>query len=131
MTDVASPTMDPSPTYEAARPRSHSLMSQSSITSVITVASIKNMRIRNWFKEPQLYLVALIYTTTRLFVNVSNSYMTLYLQHSLKLDNIYVAVVPLVMYVTGFLTSIILKFLTKRFGFKVSFALSCVIGIGM
>ena len=127
---MESPSMDPSPAYEAARPRSHSFCSQSSVISALNVESIQRMRILHWFKEPQLYLVALIYTTTRLFVNVSNSYMTLYLQHSLKLENIYVAVIPLVMYVTGFLTSIILKFLTKRFGFKVSFALSCVIGLG-
>ena len=123
------PTMDPSSTYEAARPNSHSFCSQFSVTSTLGVVSMKRMRILHWFKEPQFYLVALIYTATRLCVNVSNSYMTLFLQHSLKLENTYVAVIPLVMYVTGFLTSIILKFWTKRFGFKVSFALSCVIGI--
>ena len=122
--------MNPFPTNETVRPRSHSFCSQFLVTRTLSVASMNRMPILHWFREPQLYLVALIYTTTRLFVNVSNSYITLYLQHSLTLDNIYVAVIPLVMYVTGFLTSIILKFLTKRFGFKMSFALSCVIGMG-
>ena len=88
------------------------------------------MGIFGWFLQPQFYLVACVYMVTRLFVNVSNSYISLYLQHTLVLENIYVAIVPLVMYIAGFIISVILKFLTKRFGFKVAFALSCIIGLG-
>ena len=43
--------------------------------------SVKDpMRIRDWFKEPQFYLIAGVYMSTRLFVNLSQAYLPLYLQ---------------------------------------------------
>ena len=33
-----------------------------------------------WFTEPQFYLVALLYMATRLFVNLSQAYMPLFIQ---------------------------------------------------
>ena len=40
----------------------------------------------SWFKEYQLYQIALIYMTTRLFVNLSQAYIPLYLQVDEKLS---------------------------------------------
>lgn len=34
----------------------------------------------DWFREPQLYQVAGVYMATRLFVNLSQAYIPLYLQ---------------------------------------------------
>jgi hypothetical protein len=33
-----------------------------------------------WFTEPQFYIVALLYMSTRLFVNLSQAYMPLFIQ---------------------------------------------------
>ena len=87
------------------------------------------MAIHNYCLEPQFYLIACVYMATKVFVNVSMSYMPLYIQHTLHLENIYVALIPLVMYVTGFIVSITLRFLTRRVGFMLVFAISCGIGV--
>ena len=83
-----------------------------------------------WFRMPSFYLVAVVYMVTRLFVNVSTAYISLYLETTLRLEGIFVAVVPLVMHTAGFIVSVILQFLSKRINFKASFAVSCLIGIG-
>jgi hypothetical protein len=38
------------------------------------------MSIGQWMKQPQLYQVAIVYLSTRLFVNLSQAYIPLYLQ---------------------------------------------------
>ena len=92
--------------------------------------AMSKMGILSWFLEPQFYLIACISMTAFLFRIISISYMPLYIQHTLKLENIYIALVPLVMDATGFIVTLPLKFLTNRLGFKFAFVLSCLIGIG-
>ena len=99
------------------------------ISSTSNTKSTSKMTIFKWFLEPQFYLVACVYVTSKFFVSMSVSYIPLYMQHSLKMESVYVASVPLVMYVTGFIVSIVLKYLTDRYGFKLAFAISCLIGI--
>ena len=72
------------------------------------------MERKDWFKEPQFYQVAAVYMATRLFVNLSQAYIPLYLQESLELESKFVAIIPLVMYCSGFVAS---------FGMKVIFYL--------
>ena len=68
--------------------------------------------------------------SARLFVNVSQSYITYYVQYTVVgLSNDMIAVIPLVIFVSGFIVSIILKFITDRFGHKIAFVGSCVIGL--
>ena len=52
---------------------------------------VQPMSITDWFKEPQFYLVAGVYMSTRLFVNLSQAYLPLYLQESLQLHSKYVS----------------------------------------
>ena len=49
----------------------------------------------SWFKEYQLYQIAVIYMCTRFFVNISQSYIPLFIQVTLRLHAIYIATVPL------------------------------------
>ena len=80
--------------------------------------------------EPQFYLVACIYMSARLFVNVSQSYITFYVQYTVEgLSNDMIAVIPLIMFVSGFIVSIVLKFITDKVGLKIAFVGSCVIGL--
>ena len=51
---------------------------------------VQPMSIKDWFREPQFYLVAGLYMSTRLFVNLSQAYLPLYLQESLQLHSKYV-----------------------------------------
>ena len=41
---------------------------------------VEPMAMADWFREPQLYQVAGVYMATRLFVNLSQAYIPLYLQ---------------------------------------------------
>ena len=88
------------------------------------------MGLLSWFLEPQFYLIACVAMTAFLFRVISISYMPLYIQHTLHLDSIYIALVPLVMDATGFIVALPLKLVANRLGFKFAFVLSCVLGIG-
>ena len=91
---------------------------------------VQPMGIKDWFFEPQFYLVAGVYMSTRLFVNLSQAYLPLYLQESLELKSTYVAIIPLVMYCSSFVISRLMKFLNRTAGRKSSFLLGAVIGLG-
>jgi hypothetical protein len=108
------------------------------------------LSIAQWLSLPQLYQVALVYLATRLFVNLSQAYIPLFLQvrftcffpsmnsfcnpHdffqvTLRLPATSIAKVPLVMFLSGLLTSIVLertKYLASR---KVIFPIGSFIGI--
>ena len=75
-----------------------------------------------WFKCPLFYIVAGQYCLTRLIVNITASYMPFYLQESLDLPKEYIAIVPLVQFIIGFLVSFLMKPLTKYIGKVVFFA---------
>lgn len=87
------------------------------------------MAMKDWFKEPQFYQVAGVYMSTRLFVNLSQAYIPLYLQESLELESTYVAIIPLVMYSSSFVASFGIKFLNRKAGRKVSYLLGSVVGM--
>jgi hypothetical protein len=58
---------------------------------------------------------------TRLFVNLSQVYLPLWLQDNLKLGATSVATTPLALFVSGFLTSLAMGPLTQIVGRKVLF----------
>jgi Na+/melibiose symporter-like transporter len=70
-------------------------------------------------KDVQLYQVALVYMATRLFVNLSQVYIPLYLHESLNMTAESLAVIPLVMFVSSFVVSLLVKVLNKKCGRKV------------
>ncbi|XP_013888274.1 major facilitator superfamily domain-containing protein 12 [Austrofundulus limnaeus] len=69
-----------------------------------------------WLKQPSFYQVALLYMSTRLIVNLSQTYIAMYLINTLGLPKNYIATIPLVMYISGFLSSFIMKPVSKRIG---------------
>lgn len=83
-----------------------------------------------WLKEYQFYQVALLYMCSRLIVNLSQVYLPMYLTSSLKLDKSYIASIPLVVYVSGFLSSLVMKSLNICAGRKITYVLGAVTVIG-
>uniref|UniRef100_A0A672HF63 Major facilitator superfamily domain containing 12a n=1 Tax=Salarias fasciatus TaxID=181472 RepID=A0A672HF63_SALFA len=69
-----------------------------------------------WLRQPSFYQVALLYMSTRLIVNLSQTYISMYLLNTLGLHKKFIATIPLVMYVSGFLFSFIMKPLSKFIG---------------
>ncbi|KAL4608216.1 major facilitator superfamily domain-containing protein 12 [Arapaima gigas] len=71
---------------------------------------------KHWLKETAFYQVAFLYMSTRLIVNLSQTYISMYLTNSLLLPKKYIATIPLVMYVSGFVCSLLMKPLSKLIG---------------
>ncbi|KAK3876009.1 hypothetical protein Pcinc_019151 [Petrolisthes cinctipes] len=96
--------------------------------AVVDVPPHFRMKAMDWFREIQFYQVALVYMGTRLFCNLTQAYVPIYLQDSLHLKQTSVAVIPLVMYTSGFLTTMLIKPLNKKMGRKASFLLGAILG---
>ncbi|ELU08281.1 hypothetical protein CAPTEDRAFT_96409 [Capitella teleta] len=96
--------------------------SDSTEVSVVT-PQFKFMEWRDWLKQMQFYQIAGIYMCTRLIVNVSQIYIPMYLVHSLQLDKVFIAIVPLAVFVSGFMMSIAMKFTNRVLGRKGSYFL--------
>uniref|UniRef100_H2XPZ1 Major facilitator superfamily associated domain-containing protein n=1 Tax=Ciona intestinalis TaxID=7719 RepID=H2XPZ1_CIOIN len=63
----------------------------------------------DWFKKTIFYQMALLYMCTRLVVNLSQVYLTMYLTDSLFLNKTFIAIVPLVVYVSSFLAAVCVR----------------------
>ncbi|KAI0214323.1 Major facilitator superfamily domain-containing protein 12 [Lamellibrachia satsuma] len=104
--------------------------SVNSVNSLNDVPKSNTLRWSCWLKEHQFYQVALLYMCSRLIVNLSQVYLPMYLTSSLKLDKSYIAIIPLVVYVSGFLSALLMKPLNICAGRKVTYILGALTVIG-
>ncbi|XP_046543115.1 major facilitator superfamily domain-containing protein 12-like isoform X1 [Haliotis rubra] len=88
------------------------------------------MSTTDWLKEPQFFQVGVLYMCTRLYVNLSQVYLPMYLVETLSLDKTNIAIVPLVVYVTGFFTSLVMKPVNHLVGRKVTYIIGIVFAVG-
>ncbi|KAF0047497.1 hypothetical protein F2P81_001130 [Scophthalmus maximus] len=79
-------------------------------------ASSSLLQWKCWLQQPSFYQVALLYMSTRLIVNLSQTYISMYLINTLGLSKKFIATIPLVMYLSGFVSSFIMKPVTKLIG---------------
>ena len=107
-------------------------MSRMSLYEVIDRSPdpVKKMQTYEWLMEPQFYLVTCLYMAARLFINLSQTYITFYVQFALQLSQDMLAIIPMVIFISGFAISIVLGYIVEKFGYRISFLISCVIGIG-
>ncbi|KAL1129838.1 hypothetical protein AAG570_012782 [Ranatra chinensis] len=77
------------------------------------------LSLKQIFSRLQLYQVACVYMATRLFSNISQSLIPLYLHDYLRLGAQSLAIVPFVMFLSSFLTSLIIRLLNTYLGRKV------------
>nr|XP_014424905.2 major facilitator superfamily domain-containing protein 12 [Pelodiscus sinensis] len=78
-------------------------------------------------QEPAFYQVAMLYMATRLIVNLSQTYIAMYLTNSLLLPKKFIATIPLVMYISGFLSSFLMKPVNKWIGRNLTYFVGLVI----
>ncbi|TRY56806.1 hypothetical protein DNTS_004082 [Danionella cerebrum] len=71
---------------------------------------------KHWLTQPSFYQVALLYMSTRLIVNLSQTYISMYLTYTLLLPKKYIATIPLVMFLSGFASSFVMKPVSKLIG---------------
>ncbi|XP_067872415.1 major facilitator superfamily domain-containing protein 12a [Heterodontus francisci] len=82
---------------------------------------------KHWLKEASFYHVAFMYMCTRLIINLSQTYIAMYITYTLKLPKNYIAMIPLVMYVSGFLSSFLMKPVNKYFGRNMTYFFGLVL----
>ncbi|XP_020607972.1 major facilitator superfamily domain-containing protein 12-like [Orbicella faveolata] len=85
---------------------------------------------KQWFKNPDFYKIVLIYMTTQNVVNLNQSYFPMYLTDTLHFEKEAIAYFPLMILISGILTSTIIKRLNRYFSNRVLFCAGAVIVIG-
>uniref|UniRef100_K3W7M1 Major facilitator superfamily (MFS) profile domain-containing protein n=1 Tax=Globisporangium ultimum (strain ATCC 200006 / CBS 805.95 / DAOM BR144) TaxID=431595 RepID=K3W7M1_GLOUD len=99
-------------------------MSHMEITaSVASSSSTSTMTWRSWFKIGMFYEVGVVYMCTRLVVNVTQVFISFYLIVTLKMSATSIAIVPLLVYVSGFLATFFMRYLNEVWGRTGSFTL--------
>ncbi|XP_056233988.1 major facilitator superfamily domain-containing protein 12 [Seriola aureovittata] len=83
-----------------------------------------------WLKEPSFYQVAFLYMCTRLIVNLSQTYISVYLTYSLMLPKNFIAIIPLVIYVSSFVWSLVMKPVSKCLGISITYLLGLLLVLG-
>lgn len=85
---------------------------------------------KDWLKYPAFYKTGLVFTCSRLLINVSQSYFPLYLTETLKFQKEAIAYFPVVVLISGVFASAIVKPLNKRLGSKIAFSIGCLLALG-
>ncbi|XP_014253572.1 major facilitator superfamily domain-containing protein 12-like isoform X3 [Cimex lectularius] len=82
-----------------------------------------------WLKKWLLYHVAAVYMGTRIYCNVIQSFVPIYLHESLKLDPYIIALGPLVMYISSFVFSLMSGVMNMYLGKKITFTVGALLGL--
>ncbi|XP_076977291.1 major facilitator superfamily domain-containing protein 12 isoform X1 [Tamandua tetradactyla] len=82
---------------------------------------------KHWLWEPAFYQVGLLYMSTRLIVNLSQTYIAMYLTYSLHLPKMFIATIPLVMYISGFFSSFLMKPINKCIGRNLTYFMGLLV----
>lgn len=88
-----------------------------------------HLRWYDWFKVAQFYKVGILYMGTRLVINLTQSYTPFYIQYTLNLTRASIAYIPLLMYVSGFFSSFIMKPINARIGKKWTYTIGGAISL--
>ena len=99
------------------------------LSSLNVQTTRKSINALEWLKMPQFYLTAGIYVASRVCVTILQAYIAFFIEYTTTLPSNYIAVVPLVMYISGFLGSLFLRFVTNRFDPKIAFILAGIVGM--
>ncbi|XP_073239858.1 major facilitator superfamily domain-containing protein 12-like [Porites lutea] len=87
--------------------------------------------VRAWLRDPRLYMVAVIFSCAKVLQDVCFAYLPLFLIYSVKFEKEAIAYLPLIMLITGAVSSGISKKFIGKVGGKWSFSLSAVLVIGV
>jgi len=82
---------------------------------------------KDWLMHPPLYVNAVIYTAARIATNCLQIYLTLYITDTIQLKSFYIAVLPFIQYIFGFIASFSTKYIHKIWSTKTAY----VIGSGV
>ncbi|CAD5220079.1 unnamed protein product [Bursaphelenchus xylophilus] len=117
--------------YLFVKERSYQRMSSSTLSLQSDASSIIQMGWKNWFSHIEFYQVAFLYMFCRLYINVAQVYFPFYITSSRELPKDYLAILPLVSYLSSFVVSMIMgvPMINKLFNRKGLFMLAAIIGV--
>ncbi|KAL1491554.1 hypothetical protein ABEB36_012133 [Hypothenemus hampei] len=81
------------------------------------------------FMNYNLYLIGSVYMSSRLFINLTQVFISLYLTESLDMVASALAIVPLAMYIASFVASFPVGPITKLIGRKITYIIGTVFGL--
>ena len=84
----------------------------------------------DWLREPKFYLIGSCYLSSRLIYVVSVGYIVYYVEFTLLLEKENNAIVPLIMFISGFIMSGVLEVLKRRLSIETIYVASSLIGVG-
>uniref|UniRef100_A0A0N5A765 MFS domain-containing protein n=1 Tax=Parastrongyloides trichosuri TaxID=131310 RepID=A0A0N5A765_PARTI len=84
-----------------------------------------------WLKNYQYYLVSILYMLCRLNVNVSQVYFPFYVIITLRMSKSYVAILPLIIYISSFFCSLFIgiPWISRTIGRKATFMFGVFIAL--
>ena len=82
-----------------------------------------------WFMKPGFYTVGYIYTGSRLYINLLLSYITFFVHYTVMLHAQYVAIVPIVLYTSGLVASVVIKSAINHYQLEHLFMISCIVAL--
>ncbi|VDN57486.1 unnamed protein product [Dracunculus medinensis] len=110
-------------------PRSRNYARTNSFSS--DISEIIRMSWKNWFKQFQFYQIGALYMLSRLFINISLVYFPFYVTVTQQLTKKFVAILPMISYLSSFVTSVIISipFINRHINRKALYFFGCLIGI--
>ncbi|KAG5894370.1 Major facilitator superfamily domain-containing protein 12 [Gonioctena quinquepunctata] len=77
----------------------------------------------------RVYQIAVVYMSSRLFVNLSQVFVPLYLHESLDMPGSSLALVPLIMFIGSFFTSLFIERVNRWLGRRLIYSLGALLGV--
>lgn len=106
------------------KPHNVQIRRENDVNSIDYSDRSNHLKWKNWFSFRIFYQVASLYMVSRLIVNLTQVYVPIYLAFTLELSKESIAYIPLVIYCSGFVGSILVETANKRFSNVVSFLFS-------
>ena len=99
---------------------------ESTLARQLYALPVRFLSYRCWLRMPEFWVCAWIYMCSRLIVNVSQVFLPFYSLDVLKLDTIYITILPCVMYVSSMVAAGVMGRINHKFGLKNVFIVGCL-----
>jgi len=106
-----------------------SLRSIVPIKRMFSVDARRQFNCKDWLKDGKFWKVGFIYMMARLYFNLTQAYTTLYLTYTLRLSKSSIAVVPFVVYISGFVVSLTARPLSAKIGSRYVLFIGCLFSL--
>ncbi|CAL8126460.1 unnamed protein product [Orchesella dallaii] len=83
-----------------------------------------NMNWSDWFREKHFFYIGLLLVLARMYFNLNQTFIPLFLQEGIKVEEELLAVIPLILQVSGLIASLLVRLLLKVVNKKVGYMIA-------